>query len=147
MTSTLKGKWGFDSNLILYALNKNSSFNSQIGNFFRKTRDLIDFYVTHQNILESHYNLVRKYKISSKRAFKEINILLESFNFKVISPLPSTIYRYYEIVSMIKVKKSVFFDIYLATTYIDNGVNNLLTNNEEDFKGIPQFKVFNPFKD
>jgi len=142
--TTLKGKWGFDSNLIIYALNKSSPFHLQIVNFFYKVKGSIEFYLADQNILESQYNLVRRYNLSANTAFEEINLLVRAFNFQLISPLPSTIYRYYEILSRVKAKKSSFFDTYLAATYIDNGIDRLLTNNEKDFKGIANFKVFNP---
>ncbi|MBU0569656.1 PIN domain-containing protein [Patescibacteria group bacterium] len=145
MMNTSSGKWGFDSNILVYAFNKDSGF-------YEKSRVLLEYvfksgtalYLTHQNILETERVLIQTYKFPKKKVMRDIESFLDAFDFTLITPLSTTIYYYHKLLTNNKPKN--IFDLYLAATYLDNGVNQIFTANEKDFVGIPRFKAVNPYK-
>lgn len=142
MKNILKGNWGFDSNIIIYALDKKSAFFEKAQAFFKTTKDL-NFYITQQNIVEIERVLIGFYKIEKEKAINGLEMFLNAFEFTVISPLPTTLSCYHKIIRESNLKKT-FFDFYLAATYLDNEINNLFTINIKDFLGIKELNVVNP---
>ena len=80
----------------------------------------------------------------SQEIFDEVSLFINSFMFNLVSPLPTTLYRYQEY--FVKMEKNNMFDLYLAATYLDNGVKQIYTANESDFVGISGLKAVNPYK-
>jgi predicted nucleic acid-binding protein len=147
MTNTSTEKWGIDSNLILYALDKKSPYHKKTKEFFEQI--LIhkqDLYTAQQNILEVERILTHKYKVQVKRAIKVLTDFLEAFKFNIISPLPTTLMLYHQIIQNCtdQGKRPDIFDIYLASTLLDNNIGNLYTLNTKDFVKIKNFEVKNP---
>ncbi|OGK25155.1 hypothetical protein A3C25_02425 [Candidatus Roizmanbacteria bacterium RIFCSPHIGHO2_02_FULL_38_11] len=143
MINISKEKWGFDSNIIIYALDKKSPFFLKTEEFFASI-EKSNFFITQQNIIEIEKVLITFYHLDKKDVVKRVGLFLESFEFTLVTPRPSTLMKYHEILKLYKRKS--FFDLYLASTYLDNEVYNFFTVNVKDFKGIPDFKPINPFK-
>lgn len=143
MVNILKGNWGVDSNIIIYALDKKSSFFKKAEKFFTTTKNL-NFYITQQNIVEIERVLIGFYKIDKEEAIESLERFFNAFQFNIISPLPTTLSYYHQILKNLS-SKGDFFDYYLAATYLDNEVYNLLTVNVKDFLEVKQLTVVNPF--
>lgn len=144
MLNILKGSWGVDSNVIIYALDKKSYFFKKAEEFFLATKNL-NFYITQQNIIEIERVLVGFYKIDKEQVVDNLEMFLNVFKFNIISPLPTTLSLYHQLLKNLKTK-SDFFDLFLAATYLDNEINNLFTVNVKDFLVIKELNVVNPFE-
>ncbi len=145
MTTILRKKWGFDSNIIVYALDADSKYHKRTKELLvnlRRNREIP--HITHQNILEVEKVLTKVFELNKNIVIEKLSLLLDSFNFTFVSPHLTTIHRYHKFFSEKEGKK--IFDLYLAATYIDNGINQMYTANEKDFAGIPNFKAVNPYK-
>lgn len=140
------GKWGIDSNIILYALNSSSVHHSAAKEFFTHVlqRKDISLVVAQQNIIEVERVLINVYKQKVDKVVQTLQQFVDGFQCNVICPLPTTITRYHKIVSY--QKKLDIFDAFLAATYLDNEVNTFFTLHSKDFKHIDDFKVYNPFE-
>lgn len=156
MKNTLKGKWVFDTNLLIYVLDDNSLFHKVAKSLFQlllyapvdtyeSNTKLIGF-VAQQNILEAQHVLVKQYKRNLKEANKIINDIVTSFQFHVITPMPTT-YLHYNLLIKDSNKRALdMYDLYLAATMLDNGITHIITANEKDFVGIKRLSVYNPWR-
>jgi len=143
MKHILRGNWGVDSNIIIYALDRKSSFFKKAEKFFQEAKE-VNFYITQQNIVEIEKVFVSFYKIKKEVVISSLEAFLSAFNFSIISPLPTTISYYHKLIFSYS-QKDAFFDFYLAATYLDNQINNLFTVNTKDFLIIKELQVVNPF--
>lgn len=144
MKNTLKGKWGIDSNIIIYSFDKRSPFFKKAKVFFNLIlKSRVELYITQQNILECEKVLIYKHKYSRKLIIEMISDFIEEFNISIICPLPTTIFHFHKALEQFRFKD--IFDLFLGTTYIDNGIVNLFTNNKKDFKKLSEFNAVNPF--
>ena len=138
-----KGSWGVDSNIVIYALDRKSMFFNKARKFFSEVKE-INFYITQQNIVEIEKVFVGFYKVKKEAVISNLETFLSAFNFSIISPLPTTLSYYHKLILSYS-KKDVFFDFYLAATYLDNQIGNLFTVNTKDFLAIKELQVVNPF--
>lgn len=143
MTITSKEKWGFDSNILIYALDMKSPYYLNTKKFFTST-ELQNLFIAQQNIVEIEKVMVTFYRLNKNIVTKILNSLLEAFEFNIITPRPTTLRKYHELLRTYKRKS--FFDLYLAATYLDNDIKHFFTLNLKDFKNIPGFTAINPFK-
>ncbi len=148
MKITLKGKWGFDSNLIVYSLTNTSPFYLKMTEFMKVyKRSEIQLVTTNQNILEAEKIFTLLYGLKLSKAISAVMDFINDFDIAVITPLPITIHQFHSYIEKERqFNPKNIFDTYLAFTYLDNEINQLLTNNEKDFKNIPNFITANPFK-
>lgn len=145
MMTTFEGKWVFDSQLLIYSLDKKSPFYQRTQKIF----DQIPFgkiqpLVAQQNILETERVFLLAYKLAPKYVVKLVKPIIDDFGFQVISPLPTTYLRCYELLEK-STGRLDLFDYYLAATMLDNGISQILTANAKDFSKIPGIKAVNPF--
>lgn len=147
MMSTLNGKWVFDSNLIIYGLDKTSRFYEPVFQLFALARDKkIQIILTQQNLSETIQVFVRGYKLQPSKIIKHLNGLINDLEIIVISPQTKTHQHFFDLIS--KVEKPIdIFDYYLAATMLDNNVSQILTANDKDFTKIPGIKAVNPFRE
>ncbi len=146
MKNILKGKWVFDTNLLVYVLDKKSPYFGRACDLFSLlNKDQIQPVVSTQNITETVNVFIKIYKQPVNKVTRAIKELLSGFNFDLISPLPSTIPIFLKFLKATSYLKDVY-DIFLAATLIDNKIPNLLTTNEKDFRGIKKLKIVNPLK-
>ncbi|OGM14617.1 hypothetical protein A3E44_03995 [Candidatus Woesebacteria bacterium RIFCSPHIGHO2_12_FULL_41_24] len=141
MTNTSKESFLLDTNVLVYLLDKDSKFYRQVIELFEWIEDKnLTIYISYQVILELIRTLVKDYNFLLSKSIGLTRRLVEKKPFETIFPLPSTIEKFYEI-SASNNNKQVF-DIYLAATALDNGVNSLVTNNKKDFEGIKGLRVY-----
>lgn len=134
-----------DSNIIVYALNLDSSKNKKARIYLES--NVGNFSIAHQNMLEvirvlTHKNFLRK--VSLQRVLKEVSAIAETCN--VIAPKETTIYLMVDIIKKYSISGNQIFDAYLAATAISNKIYTIVTDNEKDFKKIKEIRVINPFK-
>ena len=139
MTDTSKRNFLVDTNLLVYLIDEKSEFYLSVFKFFewveKSNNTLV---VAHQNILELMNTLIVDYKLELKEASDKANKLLAGREFRIIFPLPSTLDKFF---SFLKKPGKRTFDLYLAATAIDNGIDTIATNNKDDFLGVKEFKV------
>lgn len=143
MRKLLEKNWGVDSNIIIYALDRDSVFFKKAETFFKNVKNL-RLYIAHQNIIEIEKVLISFYKIDKKKVIENLERFLTAFNFNIISPLPTTLALYHQLMIDLKEKESAF-DFYLAATYLDNKIDHLFTVNVKDFFAIKKLTAVNPF--
>ncbi len=145
MKIILSGKWIFDSNLLVYAINYDSPFHSRTEKLFLKIKSkTLKAVVTQQNILETHKVLIRLYKKTPSESVRALDNLLQGFGISVIHPFSYTIETYHALISQASTVSDLF-DYYLAATMLDNGINRILIVNTKDFNQIPDIEAINPF--
>lgn len=157
MKNTLKGKWVFDTQLLIYTLNESSPFHFATKSLFEllisskeKEKTLSEKFigvVAQQNIIEAENVLIKYYKFNYKKAIQAIQDIIIAFNFETIASLPTTYLRFHSLTKSLNKKTVDIFDLYLVTTMLDNGITNIITVNEKDFAGIIEITVYNPFKE
>lgn len=142
--TTLKEKWGIDSNLIIYALGNDQDFSFKTKEFFKSIeQNNIDLYITHQNILEVQNVLKRVYKLKYSESLKILLDFIRVLGIRIVNPLPQTIDIYTRL--MIGIDTSLdHYDLYLAATFLTYDIKYIYTNNSSDFKKIKSIKAINP---
>lgn len=140
MTDILRRSFLADTNILVYALDEDSPFYSRVFELLDwAEKEQGSVYVTHQNILELVNVLVKDYKLKRSLALTKAKSLVAKEPFRTICPLPTTIEVFYKIA---KGKEAEHFDLYLAATALDNGVDCVVTNDPKGFKGIEGLEVF-----
>lgn len=145
MMTIFEGKWVFDSQLLIYSLDRKSQFYEMTQKLFEQiVFGKIQPFITQQSILETARVFLVAYKLSPKYVVKLVKPLVRDLKFQVISPLPNTYFHCYELLEKSTVRLDLF-DYYLAATMLDNGLSQILTANDKDFAKIPGIKAVNPF--
>jgi predicted nucleic acid-binding protein len=82
--------------------------------------------------------------LTSSQAQRELRTYLSS-PLKLILPKETTVTRMLNLLGSRSVKAGRIFDIFLAATMLDNGVQRIYTENVSDFQGIAGIEAINPF--
>ena len=135
-----------DSNLLIYAINSSSPKHQIAQKFIRDHSG--EFTLAHQNILE----VLRVLTHPKFPSPMEINHAAEALSrivdaAQLIFPALET---YHVAITMIKDYKIIadkIYDAYLVATMLSNGITEIATDNEKDFRIFPQLKIINPFKE
>ena len=139
MADTSKKRFLVDTNILVYSLDRSSPFQKLAVEFFRLCEQgEFKGAVAHQNVIELINTLIRDYKISNRESLKKTRVLIDEGVLEIIFPLPTTLGRFFDLAGKYKGKT---FDLYLAATALDNGVEGIITNNPKDFEFISGFKV------
>lgn len=142
MASILKKEYLIDTNILVYALDKNSPFFSKAAAILDDClKGKIDGVVAHQNLTELVAILASVYQIPLSSSLKDAADF--GANLKVIYPRSTTFLTFTRLLG--SKRKADIFDYYLAATMIDSGVGKVLTRNVKDFKNIKGIKAINPF--
>lgn len=139
MTATLKKSFLVDTNILVYLSDNKSPFYSQVFEVFEWfEKNEVKVAIAHQNIIELINTLVKDYGLNLTRAVKGVQTLLTKREFVIIYPLHTTIGTYF---SLVDSGNKGTFDLYLAATAIDNGIDCIVTNDPKAFKGIKNLEV------
>ena len=127
-------KYLVDTNILVYSLNSNAPQYTRAKELLEAGfRDGVGFVVAHQNLMEFLAVLTRAYKIEVGQAMGDVEKFISCF--EVIFPLSTTLGCFSEL--MTGSGKGVYpFDVYLAATMLDNGVERIITANAKDFQGL-----------
>ncbi|MBN2088147.1 PIN domain-containing protein [candidate division KSB1 bacterium] len=146
--------FAIDTNILVYAHNKDSEFNNKATVFLEKvmndrdedgnlsvcipTQVLIEFI----NVMTGH-NL--KFPLSIPEAIKIIQDYLDT-DIQIISQRETQIQTFLELLASVTTRKKVF-DVVLAATLKDNNISGLYTLNVKDFDDFCFLKIINPLED
>lgn len=140
----LSGPCLIDSNLLVYFLQSEAPKTGKAREIFKNIfQNRIEAHVTHQNILETTSVLTKRYHQDIEEVHEKLEALINEFQFRIILPKPQTYKTFKNLLKSGDQKH--LFDIYLAATALDNGVNTILTENTKDFEGIEEITAINPF--
>lgn len=145
MPNDSKNETFFDTSILVYAYDKNELGKQEICNelvkeVFGKKRI---GYISNQVLAELYFVLTEKKGISKEDAKIIIFSFIESDSWVKLN------YDTRTLESAINSSKSVnviFWDILIAETMKENGIDTIYTENEGDFREIPGIKVVNPLK-
>jgi len=145
--------FAIDTNILVYAHNKDSEFNKKATAFLEKVINDRDkegnFPVCiPAQVLMEFINVITRQNLKSPLSLKEaINTVQDylDFDIKIINQRETQIQTFIELLSTVSTRKKVF-DVALAATLKDNDIEGLYTLNVDDFKNFDFLEVVNPFE-
>lgn len=142
--NTLRGKWVFDSNILVYSQDSKSPFYQKANRLFSQILSGdIKPVVAQQNIIETERVLTQVYKQDPAEIVRLLEDIIFNFHIIVITPLSTTYERYHSL--LLKADRpNDLFDFYLAATMLDNEIDRILTVNDKDFSQIKEIEAINP---
>lgn len=96
-----------------------------------------------QNVLEFSAVLTRVYKLSSREAARDIELIFSLPRIQVLYPTVTSRNIFIQLLS--SYPNIYVFDLYLAATAISFGIDIILSNGN-DFAGIKEIEFHNPFQ-
>jgi predicted nucleic acid-binding protein len=145
--------FAIDTNIFVYAHNKDSEFNEKATVFLEKVMNdrneegNLSVCIPSQVLMEFVNVITRqtlKSPLSLSEAIKVIQDYLES-HILIINQRETQIQTFIELLSSVTTRKKVF-DVALAATLKDNDISGLYTVNVDDFKGFDFLTIVNPLK-
>jgi len=137
-----------DTNILVYANNKDSEFNDTCKSIVEKTiKHEIEAVIAVQNLVELYAIITDKRRVEHPLSPIKAKELLEFYkksNIRIIAPLPRTIDTISSLIEKHNPKSQSIFDCLLAATMIDNGIYSIYTANSEHFKHFDSITVINP---
>lgn len=133
-----------DSNIVVYAIDKNSLKHKRAQEFLKENLGSLE--IAHQNIFETlrvitHPKLPRPMKI--RDAIDAVEKMLKVCS--IVSPNWRTPSIAIELIKKYKLSSDLVFDAYLVATALSNEVNKIATDNIRDFQKFTELEVINPF--
>lgn len=133
MNLTFGEKYLVDTNILIYSVDYSSPFNKEAKKILEAgVKGEVSLFIAHQNLVEFIAVLTRGYGIGVKQATKDAEAFASHFD--IIFPLPGTIDVFFKMANTYK--KIYPFDLYLAATTLDNGIERIVTGNKKDFSNL-----------
>ena len=135
-----------DTNILVYAFDNSERKKHEIAlNILKKCSERKEIYaLSSQNLAE--FFIVMSSKVKNKVNKKEVQDIIENIiefeGFEKINYDESTVLKSIKIHIENKVD---FWDALIASTMLNNGINEIYTENIKDFSKIPDIKCINPF--
>ncbi len=138
-----------DTNILVYAHNKDSEFHSDCKSIVAKAvKNEIKAVIAVQNLIELYAIITDKRRVkhplSPEKAKELIQFYRWNNSIRIIAPLPDTIDTVLKLVAKHHPKSQSVFDYLLAATMIENGIHGIYTANSADFKHFKEITVINP---
>lgn len=137
---------GVDTNILVYSLNQESVFHKRASEFLEKSRnDHSQLVITWQNVCE-FYAVVTDPKrfpkpIVAKNFVTYIETLINTDLVRLVFPNKETGVVFFGLIRKIRPVGQKVHDVFLAATFMSNGVETLVTENGKDFEGIGGIKA------
>lgn len=139
--------WLIDTNILIYSYDQTQDLHPFSYAFLELAfSGHILASVAHQNLLEFLAVATNPKRVEHPLTLDEAldKIAVYATNFRLISPLPKTFFTFIDLFSRYPVIRERVFDLYLAATALDNGINQLCTWNIDHLKKISEFTVKTP---
>lgn len=137
----------FDSNLLTYIFDNNEPMKQKVCRKLAKKcwEGKQDYTVSIQNLSEFYVAVTAKirFPIPKELAREFIQMIIEFRGWRIITPSADAVLSAIEINTEQDIP---YYDALIAATMKENGVSEILTENEKDFRGIPWLKVINPLR-
>lgn len=141
MTNTSPGRWGVDTNVLIYLFDQESPFHrSTIRVLKQAVEKRVELVITHQNIVEFVRVLNDWYHLPIREVIEHASSLVER-DISTVSPLPTTLKKFLRLCQSSTNGTREIFDLYLAATLLDHGVTTLVTNDRGGFQRIHGFRI------
>lgn len=133
-----------DTNIIVYAYEiENSERKKKSMEILEKCwKNELTLAVSNQNLAEFSVVSLKKLKLEASKVKEIVKDISNFSGFKKIKYSNSTILAAIDIVEKYKMS---FWDSLITATMIENGIFNIYTENDKDFKML-SLNVINPFK-
>lgn len=137
---------GVDTNILVYSVNQTSVFHEKASEFLKKARsDHIQAVITWQNVSE-FYAVVTDSKrfpkpMAAKNFVAYIETMINTELVRLVLPNKDTGGVFLDLIRKIKPVGQKVHDLFLAATFMSNGVETLVTENGKDFEGIGGIKA------
>lgn len=132
-----------DSNILIYAINEDSSKHTLAKKFLKENKGNLS--LAHQNIFEAIRVLTHpksRKPLTVRLAVVAVSNIAEAL--KIIQPDHRTKIIALEFVKEFGLAGNRVFDAYLAATALSNDIDTVATDNVKDFKKFP-IRIINPF--
>ncbi|RLC34775.1 hypothetical protein DRH14_02200 [Candidatus Shapirobacteria bacterium] len=132
MKNILRKKLAFDTNILVYFIDKDSLYNNSAVSVFRKIEEKDwEVVLTQQNVTELLNVLLKYYGFTRKKALTTVSeFLMRSSG--VVCSLPETLSHFLSLYKKFG-KKNNIYDVYMLTVLVDNKVDVLVAENKKDF--------------
>ena len=145
--------FSIDTNLLVYAHNKDSEFNEKASSFLEKTMNARDeegnlSVCMLSQVLMEFINVITRQNLKKPLSLLEaINVVQDYLEtgIKIINQSETQIQTFLDLLSSVTTRKKIF-DIALVATLKDNGISGIYTANVADFEEFSFLKVINPLK-
>lgn len=127
--------------LMIKANRKNEKFVANLLKMFSIKKRV--GYVSNQILAELYFVLTKKKGVPKEEAKTIVSNFIESDRWAKVDYTTETVNR---TITSSKAIDIIFWDILIAETMKENGIDTIYTENEKDFKKIPGIKVINPLK-
>ena len=143
--------YAIDTNILVYAHNKDSKFHDKASSFLEKVMNDRDengnlSVCIPSQILFEFINVITRQSLetplSLSDAIEVIKYYLES-DIEIINQREKHLHTFLDLLSSVTTRKKIF-DVVLAATLKDNSVTGLYTSNVDDFKEFSFINVINP---
>ena len=135
----------YDTNVLYYAYDlpepeKRKNYKSLVSKVFLGYAKGV---ISNQILVELYTALTRKLGVESDTARVIVDSFITSENWRKVSYSNMTVKAALEIS---KAFRAPFLDSLIAETMKENGINQIITENEKDFIRIPGIKLKNPLR-
>lgn len=141
----LMGRQGIDTNVLIYALDRNSDFYRKALRALESLGKSRMGVVCWQNLTEFYAIITDKRRVKNpltpKIAIKEMETLLNNYSLTIIGPNIKTKEVWFNILKAKNIKGQIVHDMFLVATLLSNGIGTLITENTKDFSGIANLKT------
>lgn len=143
----MKRKALIDTNLLIYATNKNSIFHQKAKNFLEKELPNYNLCLSSQNIIEFYAIITNPKKIEKPLTQSQATLIIKKFiksgYFQIITPRSKTVFLLLNFLKKYNIKSLEIYDLYLAATMKDNNISIIYTADTTIFKKLG-FAAINP---
>ncbi len=143
--------FSIDTNLLVYAHNKDSEFNRKAVRFLEKVlndrdeKGNLPVCLTTQVLIE-FINVITRQTIERPLSITSAIQIINDYyagGVKILSQRDTQLWTFLELLSSVKTRKKIF-DVALAATLKDHNITGLYTVNVDDFKEFDFLEVINP---
>lgn len=144
----MKADYLIDTNVFIYAINRNSKFYSDSRNFLNAAlNNEIKCAVTINNLLE-FYAITTDSKrvenpLSPNQALDIINLISKS-NIEIIEIKITDMFRAIDLSLQLNKGKQYIFDLIISAAMLNNSIKQIITYNQKDFNKIESIRSFLP---
>lgn len=142
MQSILKEKCLIDTNILVYAYDRNSPFHKISKDIVTDAILQNNSVVALQNIVELSNVLKNLYKLPFRDISGTIDTLV--LDLEIIAPKNTTLRIFSSFIKKARGDLQMF-DLFLAATMLDNNITHIITANNKDFEEIEGIVAYNPF--
>jgi len=143
--------FAIDTNILVYAHNKDSEFNKKATIFLEKVMNDRDeagnlSVCIPTQVLMEFINVITRQNLKSPLSLTEAIKIVQDYldtDIQIINQCDTQIQTFLELLSSVTTRKKVF-DVVLAATLKDNDISGLYTLNVDDFEDFDFLKIINP---